>query len=312
MPGPEPDGTRPFTARGEGRPFAPRRPRSPQGAALFWFVEKRMAPPTLNYGGGDRSRTRRPSCGSGFTTSAFSSSRWASRRTRTSHSFETGTTRAFRGCVRPCRARLGGAAVREGAARVARDVRTRVVRDRAPADLERDPPGGAAERAPRLSALHRSRPVGRLGRPSSSRGGSGTRVRRRAFGLAVLVGLALGTHVRNRAWRTAKLWADVTAKSPGTAAAWMNYGTALMARGAYAQARECYERAAPLTPNYWTLEINRGIVEEPVGRTAEAEAHFKRAVELGPRSTRRALLLRALARLRRPRARGPRAPRERP
>ena len=50
---------------------------------------------------------------------------------------------------------------------------------------------------------------------------------------------------------------------PGTAAGWMNYGTALMARGDYAQARECYERAALLTPNYWTLEINRGIVEEP-------------------------------------------------
>ena len=62
----------------------------------------------------------------------------------------------------------------------------------------------------------------------------------------------------------------------------MNYGTALMARGAYAQARDCYERAAPLTPNYWTLEINRGIVDGAVGRPAEAEAHFKRAVELGP------------------------------
>lgn len=104
-----------------------------------------------------------------------------------------------------------------------------------------------------------------------------------ALALAALVALAWGTHVRNRAWRTNEgLWKDVTVKSPGNGRGWMNYGTALMARGAYAQARDCYERAALLTPNYWTLEINRGIVEGAMGHPADAEAHFKRAVELGP------------------------------
>lgn len=105
-----------------------------------------------------------------------------------------------------------------------------------------------------------------------------------ALCLAVLLGLAYGTHVRNRSWRTNEgLWADVTAKSPGNGRGWMNHGTALMARGEYKRARECYERAALLTPNYWTLETNRGIVEDALGNPAAAEPHFKRAIELGPR-----------------------------
>ena len=104
-----------------------------------------------------------------------------------------------------------------------------------------------------------------------------------AAALAVLAGLAIGTHVRNRAWRTNEgLWADVTVKSPGNGRAWMNYGTALMSRGDYARARECYERATPLTPNYWALEVNRAIVEDALGNPAGAEPHFKRGLELGP------------------------------
>jgi len=100
---------------------------------------------------------------------------------------------------------------------------------------------------------------------------------------AILVALALGTHVRNRAWLTEEtLWADVTVKSPANGRGWMNYGLALMARGRLAEARDCYEKAALLTPNYWTLEVNRGIVENALGRPAAAEPHFKRAIELGP------------------------------
>jgi tetratricopeptide (TPR) repeat protein len=104
-----------------------------------------------------------------------------------------------------------------------------------------------------------------------------------ALGVAALLALAWGTHVRNRAWKTNEgLWADVTAKSPGNGRGWMNYGTALMARGEYSRARECYARAALLTPNYWTLETNRGIVEDALGNPAIAERHFTRAIELGP------------------------------
>jgi tetratricopeptide (TPR) repeat protein len=104
-----------------------------------------------------------------------------------------------------------------------------------------------------------------------------------ALCLAVLASLALGTRVRNRAWLTNEgLWADVTAKSPGNGRGWMNYGLALMARGQLEKARECYERAALLRPNYWALEINRGIVEDALGNPAAAEPHFKRAIDLGP------------------------------
>lgn len=100
---------------------------------------------------------------------------------------------------------------------------------------------------------------------------------------AILVAMALGTHVRNRVWRTDEsLWADVTEKNPANGRGWMNYGLALMARGQLAKARECYERAALLTPSYWTLEINRGIVEDALGNPVAAEPHFRRAIELGP------------------------------
>lgn len=100
---------------------------------------------------------------------------------------------------------------------------------------------------------------------------------------AILLALALGTHMRNRAWLTGEtLWADVTAKSPGNGRGWMNYGERLMARGQLAKARECYERASLLTPNYWALEVNRAVVENALGNPAAAEPHFKRAIELGP------------------------------
>ena len=132
-----------------------------------------------------------------------------------------------------------------------------------------------------------------------------------ATSLLILVALAIGTHARNRVWRTGEsLWADVTEKSPGNGRAWMNYGAALMARGAYAKARECYERAAVFTPNYWALEINRAIVEDALGSPAIAEPHFKRAIELGPDPAGHAFLLRALAGPGRPRTGGRAAPRD--
>ena len=46
-------------------------------------------------------------------------------------------TRVLAGVCALARARLGGPAAARGAARLARDVRPRLVRDRAPADLER-------------------------------------------------------------------------------------------------------------------------------------------------------------------------------
>ena len=113
--------------------------------------------------------------------------------------------------------------------------------------------------------------------------GRGRREAVAALCAAVLVAMAIATHVRNRTWLTGEsLWADVTVKSPANGRGWMNYGLALMTRGQFAKARECYQRAALLTPNYWTLEINRGILEDALGNPTSAEQHFKRALELDP------------------------------
>ena len=97
----------------------------------------------------------------------------------------------------------------------------------------------------------------------------------------VLTANLIGTHERNKVWRTEDtLWADVVVKSPGNGRAWMNYGLTRMAKGAYGEAKNSFERAAVLTPNYWVLEINRGIVEGELGNQAAAEQHFHRALDL--------------------------------
>lgn len=103
------------------------------------------------------------------------------------------------------------------------------------------------------------------------------------LGLALLIAHAIGTHERNKVWRTeATLWADVVAKSPANGRAWMNYGLTQMGEGSYAAAKTSFDRAAIYTPNYSTLEINQGIVDAAVGDHVSAERHFLRALALNP------------------------------
>ena len=109
--------------------------------------------------------------------------------------------------------------------------------------------------------------------------------RRRAVGAAVAVALlaahTAGTWARNRAWRTEDtLWLDVTRKSPGNARGLMNYGLTRMAAGDLQTARTYFERAALITPDYSTLEINLGVVSGVLGQPAVAEGHFRRALGL--------------------------------
>ena len=111
--------------------------------------------------------------------------------------------------------------------------------------------------------------------------------RRRTIGAVMAVALlaahAIGTWQRNRVWRTEEsLWLDVTVKSPRNGRGLMNYGLTQMVRGDYESARASFERAALLTPDYSTLEINLGIVYGELHRDAVAEGHFKRALALSP------------------------------
>ena len=91
----------------------------------------------------------------------------------------------------------------------------------------------------------------------------------------------MGTWARNRVWRSEEaLWLDVTQKSPDNGRGLMNYGLTRMANGDLQGAREQFERAELLTPNYSTLKINLGIVYGALGKREAAEAHFRRALEL--------------------------------
>jgi protein O-mannosyl-transferase len=101
--------------------------------------------------------------------------------------------------------------------------------------------------------------------------------------IAILLIAAAGTWQRNTAWASEETaWRDAAAKGPQNGRALMNYGVALMQRGAHADALAQFEQAARFSPNYDFLEVNLGIVKGALGRTAEAEAHFARAIAITP------------------------------
>jgi tetratricopeptide (TPR) repeat protein len=101
--------------------------------------------------------------------------------------------------------------------------------------------------------------------------------------LLVLGAYGWGVHERNRVWRTEEsLWLDDVEKSPLNGRGLMIYGLTQMSKGEYQVALGYFERALVLTPNYPTLEINLGVVNGAMGRSAEAERHFLRAIALAP------------------------------
>ena len=101
--------------------------------------------------------------------------------------------------------------------------------------------------------------------------------------LLLLASFGYGAWQRCEVWETDEsLWRDVTQKSPRNGRGLMNYGLTLMARGDYPEASSCFERATVYEPDYYVLEINRGIVNGAMKDAAEAEKHFRRAVELAP------------------------------
>lgn len=99
--------------------------------------------------------------------------------------------------------------------------------------------------------------------------------------LLLLTAHAAATYERNKVWATDEtLWRSVTVASPRNARAWMNYGLIFMARGDYANARYCFERARAIAPDYDILEVNLGILDGATGNPTAAEAHFQRAIAL--------------------------------
>jgi len=106
-----------------------------------------------------------------------------------------------------------------------------------------------------------------------------------AFAVAFVAigGNAVGTFERNKVWRSEEtLWKDVTEKSPANGRGLMNYGLTLMSRGQYTEAKQYFDRATVLNPNYASLEINLGIVSGQLGQPEAAEQHFTRALRLQP------------------------------
>lgn len=104
-----------------------------------------------------------------------------------------------------------------------------------------------------------------------------------ALGALLLVPYAITTHHRNQVWRTDEsLWHDVAVKSPRNGRGLMNYGLARMEVGDYQTALDYFHRALTFTPAYMHLEINLGIANGAVHNDQEAEAHFRRAIALGP------------------------------
>jgi tetratricopeptide (TPR) repeat protein len=108
----------------------------------------------------------------------------------------------------------------------------------------------------------------------------------RSLAVAATVVLAVcgyGTRQRNEIWRSEEtLWRDVASQSPRNGRGLMNYGLTLMSKGDINGAITTFEKALLLTPNYSFLHINLGVANGALGRDAEAEQHFTRALALAP------------------------------
>lgn len=96
-----------------------------------------------------------------------------------------------------------------------------------------------------------------------------------AAALAVLLAHAAGTWQRNIVWRTEEsLWLDVVHASPQNARGLMTYGVIQMGQGRLVLAREYFDRALTLAPQYAYLHVNLGVLNGALGNSAEAEHHF--------------------------------------
>lgn len=99
----------------------------------------------------------------------------------------------------------------------------------------------------------------------------------------LLTALGIGSHERNKVWQTDEaLWRDVTEKSPANGRGLMNYGLTQMDQGHYQTALEYFNRALAFDPDYYVLQVNLGVAYAALHNNAEAERHYTRAIELAP------------------------------
>lgn len=104
-----------------------------------------------------------------------------------------------------------------------------------------------------------------------------------AAAVAVLLAHAYGTWRRNIVWRTEEsLWLDVTTKSPENGRGLMNYGLVQMEKGRFDVAEQYFNRALLYTPQYAYLHVNLGVLKGARGNAAEAERHFRDAQRYDP------------------------------
>jgi tetratricopeptide (TPR) repeat protein len=101
--------------------------------------------------------------------------------------------------------------------------------------------------------------------------------------ITVLLAHAAGTWQRNIVWRTEEsLWLDVVQKSPKNGRGLMTYGVIKMGQGQLQIARQYFDRALELTPQYAYLHVNMGVLNGALGNGAEAERHFRLAQQYDP------------------------------
>lgn len=99
----------------------------------------------------------------------------------------------------------------------------------------------------------------------------------------LIVALALAAVRRNQDYRSAEvIWRDTLEKRPGNARAHLNYGAALVGRGAIEPALTHYRQAVRLKPYYADARYNLGVLLAVTGDPVAAIAEFREAVRLEP------------------------------
>jgi len=103
--------------------------------------------------------------------------------------------------------------------------------------------------------------------------------------LTVVVTFATLTIARNHVFRSdITIWRDVVYKQPWNARAWSNLGGRLFLKERKLEARECFEHAVELDPEFADAIGNLGVVIGQMGELAEGIMLLERSLELEPES----------------------------